>query len=109
MAKHQSSQDQVREQVTGETVCFCSLLELIPVTQTFLYCSSYLFKEPIQALGSGQPHSVVLGMVTSVWGFSEATGFLSGEQLLKWSSALSFRLRDLDVFIQSHHSFIQHL
>lgn len=61
MAKHQGSQDQVRGQVTGETVCFCSLLELTPVTQTFLYCSSHLFKEPIQALGSGQPHSVVLG------------------------------------------------
>ena len=61
MAKYQGSQDQVRGQVTGESVCFCSLLELTPVTQTFLYCSSHLFKEPIQALGSGQPHSVVLG------------------------------------------------
>lgn len=61
MAKHWGSQDQVRGQVTGETVSFCSLLELSPVTHIFLYCSSYLFKEPIQALGPGQPHSVVLG------------------------------------------------
>lgn len=109
VAKHWSSQDQVREHVTGETVCFCSLLELTPVTQTFLYWSSYLFKDPFKPWGLASLILLCLVMVTSVWGFSEATGFLSGEQLLKWSSALNFRLRDLDVFIQSRHSFIQHL
>ena len=109
MAKHWGSQDQVRGLVTGETVSFCSLWNSVLSLTSSCTAHPTFSKNPFKPWGLASLILLSLVMVTSVWEFSEATGVLSGEQVLKWSSALNFRLRNLDVFIQSHHSFIQHL